>query len=109
MNSFPNKILLATDGSENTDLAARAAIELSNRTASELHVVHVWHDVPTPPLSLFRKGAAQTGSRRDSPEAARTHRAGGRNRRGGPPQGRKDHRRDPRPERGAGGWAVSRG
>ena len=53
MNSFPNKILLATDGSENTDLAARAAIELSNRTASELHVVHVWHDVPTPHFHSF--------------------------------------------------------
>ncbi len=53
MNSFPNKILLATDGSEDADLAARAAIELSNRTASELHVVHVWHDVPTPRFHSF--------------------------------------------------------
>ena len=53
MNSFPYKILLATDGSEDATLAARAAIELSNRTASELHVVHVWHDVPTPHLHSF--------------------------------------------------------
>jgi nucleotide-binding universal stress UspA family protein len=53
MNSFPNKILLATDGSEDATLAARAAIELSNRTASELHVVHVWHDVPTPHFHSF--------------------------------------------------------
>ncbi len=53
MNSFPNKLLLATDGSEDADLAARAAIELSNRTASELHVVHVWHDVPTPHFHSF--------------------------------------------------------
>ena len=53
MNSFPKKILLATDGSEDATLAARAAIELSNRTASELHVVHVWHDVPTPHLHSF--------------------------------------------------------
>ena len=53
MNSFPNKILLATDGSEGATLAARAAIELSNRTASELHVVHVWHDVPTPHFHSF--------------------------------------------------------
>jgi len=53
MNGFPNKILLATDGSEDADLAARAAIELSNRTASELHVVHVWHDVPTPHFHSF--------------------------------------------------------
>ena len=55
MNGFPNKILLATDGSEDADLAARAAIELSNRTASELHVVHVWHDVPTPHFQSFVK------------------------------------------------------
>ena len=55
MNSFPNKILLATDGSEDATLAARAAIELSNRTASELHVVHVWHDVPTPHFHSFVK------------------------------------------------------
>lgn len=53
MNSFPNKILLATDGSEDADQAARAAIELSNGTASELHVVHVWHDVPTPHFHSF--------------------------------------------------------
>src|SRR3712207_5781150 len=53
MSSFPNKILLATDGSEDADLAARAAIELSNRTASELHVVHVWHDVPTPHFQSY--------------------------------------------------------
>jgi nucleotide-binding universal stress UspA family protein len=53
MNSFPNKILLATDGSEDATLAARASIELSNRTASELHVVHVWHDVPTPHFHSF--------------------------------------------------------
>src|SRR3712207_1986145 len=56
MNSFPNTILLATDGSEDVDLAARAAIELSNRTASELHVVHVWHDVPTPHFHTFVRG-----------------------------------------------------
>ncbi len=53
MNSFPNKILLATDGSKGATLAARAAIELSNRTASELHVVHVWHDLPTSHFRSF--------------------------------------------------------
>ena len=53
MISFPNKILLASDGSEDADLVARAAIKLSNRTAAELHVVHVWHDVPTPHLHSF--------------------------------------------------------
>ncbi|HEY6751005.1 MAG TPA: universal stress protein [Rubrobacteraceae bacterium] len=41
MNGFPTKILLATDGSENAALAARAAAGLSKETGSELHVVHV--------------------------------------------------------------------
>ena len=52
MDGFPTKILLATDGSEDADLAARAAIDLSEKGGSELHVVHVWHDVPTPTSTL---------------------------------------------------------
>jgi nucleotide-binding universal stress UspA family protein len=47
MNGFPNKILLATDGSEDAALAARAAIELSGETGAELHVVHAWQSVPS--------------------------------------------------------------
>jgi nucleotide-binding universal stress UspA family protein len=62
MNSFPTRILLATDGSEGADLAARAAIELSNRTASELHVVHVWHDVPTPHFHSFVRVRLRQGA-----------------------------------------------
>jgi nucleotide-binding universal stress UspA family protein len=53
MNGFPNKILLATDGSADAALAARAAIELSNRTASELHVVHSWQSVPSARFESF--------------------------------------------------------
>ena len=45
MSSFPTKILVATNGSEDADLAARAAIDLSNRTRVELHVVHARQDV----------------------------------------------------------------
>lgn len=41
MSDFPGKILLATDGSEDATLAARAAISLSSDTGAELHVVHV--------------------------------------------------------------------
>jgi nucleotide-binding universal stress UspA family protein len=41
MNHFPTKILLATDGSEDSILAARVAAELSSTSDSELHVVHV--------------------------------------------------------------------
>ncbi len=39
------KILLATDGSKDAVLAARAAMDLSNRTGAELHVVHARQDV----------------------------------------------------------------
>jgi nucleotide-binding universal stress UspA family protein len=42
MTAFPMKILLATDGSEDAVLAARAAADLSRETGSELHVVHAW-------------------------------------------------------------------
>lgn len=47
MADFPTKILLATDGSDDAVLAARAAADLSRETGSELHVVHAWRaDVP---------------------------------------------------------------
>ena len=41
MSIFPAKILLATDGSREATLAAQAAVDFSNKTGSELHVVHV--------------------------------------------------------------------
>jgi nucleotide-binding universal stress UspA family protein len=41
MSDFPGKILLATDGSEDAMVAARAAISLAGDTSAELHVVHV--------------------------------------------------------------------
>jgi nucleotide-binding universal stress UspA family protein len=45
--AFPTKILLATDGSEEANLAASTAAELAKGTDSELHVVHVGSFVPT--------------------------------------------------------------
>ncbi len=46
MSIFPTKILVATDGSEDSQLAARTAVELAQKTSSELHVVYVlpWPD-----------------------------------------------------------------
>jgi nucleotide-binding universal stress UspA family protein len=41
MNIFPTKILLATDGSEDAQLAAGTAVDLSKKLGSELHVVYV--------------------------------------------------------------------
>lgn len=40
MSIFPTKILLATDGSEEATLAARTAVDLAQKTGSELYVVH---------------------------------------------------------------------
>jgi nucleotide-binding universal stress UspA family protein len=45
--TFPAKILLATDGSEEATLATQTAADLGERTGSELHVVHVWEISPT--------------------------------------------------------------
>jgi nucleotide-binding universal stress UspA family protein len=42
------RVLLATDGSEDAALAARAAVDLCRRTGAELHVAHAWHDIPSP-------------------------------------------------------------
>jgi nucleotide-binding universal stress UspA family protein len=44
---FPTKILVATDGSREAQLAATAAADLAKSTNSELHVVHVGEARPT--------------------------------------------------------------
>ena len=41
---FPTKVVLAIDGSEEASRAAEAAVELCEKTGSELHVVHVGED-----------------------------------------------------------------
>jgi len=46
MERFPIKMLLATDGSEDAALAARIAADISKKTGSELHVVHVVEQFP---------------------------------------------------------------
>lgn len=51
------KILLATDGSEEADLASRAAVEVAGGFGSELRVVHAWQATPYPPYysGMLRK------------------------------------------------------
>ena len=55
MSVFPTKILLATDGSEDAAQAREAAVDLARRSGSELDLVHVWHDVPSPYAHAFVK------------------------------------------------------
>ena len=49
MSLFSGSILLATDGSEEAELAARAAVELAKSTGAELHLVHIKLLPITPP------------------------------------------------------------
>src|SRR3954465_344021 len=41
MSIFPTTVLLATDGSEDAELATTTALDLSNGTGAELHIVLV--------------------------------------------------------------------
>jgi nucleotide-binding universal stress UspA family protein len=46
MSIFPTKILVATDGSEEAQLASTTAADLAEKTNSELHVLTVGPDYP---------------------------------------------------------------
>jgi nucleotide-binding universal stress UspA family protein len=46
MTIFPTRILFASDGSEDSELAATTAVGLAKVTGSELHVLHVAHAFP---------------------------------------------------------------
>ncbi len=50
MSIFPTKILLATDGSKEAELASRTAADLAEKTGSELHLVHVFGITPWYPV-----------------------------------------------------------
>ncbi len=47
MIDYPTKVLLATDGTEDSSRAARAAVALCAKTGAELHIVHVWRGAPS--------------------------------------------------------------
>ncbi len=42
MIDYPTKVLLATDRTDDSVMAAQAALALCGKTGAELHVVHVW-------------------------------------------------------------------
>jgi nucleotide-binding universal stress UspA family protein len=49
MTIFPTRILLATDGSREAELAGQTAADLAQKTGSELHMVHVFGIAPVGP------------------------------------------------------------
>ena len=53
MSIFPTKILLATDSSEEAELALSTAIDLANTTNSQLHVVTVGPWRPDPAYASY--------------------------------------------------------
>jgi nucleotide-binding universal stress UspA family protein len=65
MTIFPTKILLATDGSREAELAARTAADLAKNFNSELHVVYV--EPALPMIEQF----ADPGPERTEPESRR--------------------------------------
>src|SRR5215218_9966933 len=73
---FPTKILLATDGSEEAQQAARAAGELSKTTGSEVHIAYVLH-------SLLAEIGGTTSGPRGRPARSSRMRPSGSGPRGG--------------------------
>ena len=56
MSIFPTKILLATDGSREAELAATTAADLANATNSELHLLSVAAGNPDPVYQIHEVG-----------------------------------------------------
>src|SRR5215203_3615687 len=78
MNRFSEKILLATDGLESSALATRAAVDLAKGGGAELHVVHVWHTVPSPHYDrVIRSGLEDAGRERLEAQVRRIEEEGG--------------------------------
>ena len=62
---IPEKVLLATDGSKDAALAARAAVDVCEGTGAQLHVVHAWQSVPTARLRPFMRAELKKLGRLD--------------------------------------------
>lgn len=56
MSIFPTRVLLATDGSADADLALSTAVDIVNSTNSELHVVTVGPGSPDPAYAAHESG-----------------------------------------------------
>jgi nucleotide-binding universal stress UspA family protein len=78
VSTLPRSILLATDGSEDAILAARAAVDLSNRAGSELYVVHAWRSMPSAHFGDFVRAQLEQEAREVlDDQVERSERTGG--------------------------------
>ena len=84
MSIFPTKILLATDGSREASLAARTAVNLADKTGSELHVAFVLRTQDAPDYEALGIDAekpseevSQMGQRLLDEQVRRVEEAGG--------------------------------
>jgi nucleotide-binding universal stress UspA family protein len=71
MSIFPTKILLATDGSEEAELASRTAADLAKSTDSELHILYVW-EAANPYVDTVELAGDEPVSQRLDAELRRT-------------------------------------
>jgi nucleotide-binding universal stress UspA family protein len=77
MGTLPERILLATDGSEDAARATEAASNLARRSGAELHVVHVWHDVRGFAHDLVKRELKRQGQEILDEQVERVRAAGG--------------------------------
>lgn len=78
MNVLPKKVLLATDGSEDAALAARAAVDIARGARAELHVVHAWHSVPSSRFEAYiRTGLGHEAKRLLNDQVSKIEASGG--------------------------------
>jgi nucleotide-binding universal stress UspA family protein len=77
MSVLPTRILLATDASEDAILAARAALDVSRSSGTELHLVHVWRPVPSSRFEAYiRREMAREARRLLDEQTGRVEAAG---------------------------------
>jgi nucleotide-binding universal stress UspA family protein len=78
MSALPERVLLATDGSEDARNATHTAVDLVAKCGAELHVVHVWRDVPSPyARSFIKRELARQGQEILDAEVAAIEELGG--------------------------------
>ena len=70
MIDYPTRVLMGTDGTEDSALAAQAAVALCAKAGAELHVVHVWRAPSSPTGTTVSAGSLPTESPQEALQRA---------------------------------------